>query len=109
MSVNSDGIILDSNNAEIQDDPTVAAIVAAHDPTDFEQLRQDTAESKAEQVPGWATWTEAEALDWVATNVEPELSSIAPKTLQMLSSMARLIIVLRDRAMPGLRGQQADD
>ena len=107
---NSNGLVwaLDGET-EIQDEPAVAAIVAAHDPTDFEQIRQEGAESKASQVPGWATWTEAEALAWIADNAEAELAGSAPKTLQMLKAMARLIIVLRDRTMPGLRGHQSDE
>ena len=45
-----------------QDDlDTAQAVIDAHDATDYEAIRQAQADTDAANIPGWASWTEAEA------------------------------------------------
>lgn len=55
------------------------------------------AEQAAQQIPGWATWDEQRALDWVENNVT-DLASAK----QAISALARMVIHLRDAQWPGL-------
>lgn len=81
---------------------TVDNTVAAHDHTQL-TLRQQaiaraaTAPDRVEAIPGWALWTEQEALDYIDINVTDLASA---KTV--LKAMARLLVALRDAQWPGL-------
>ena len=84
------------------------AIVEAHDPTakTAEQLAAErtaavraAADSQAAAVPGWATWTEQQAVDYINTNV----TDLA-KAKTVLVAMARMMVALRNAQWPGLEG-----
>jgi hypothetical protein len=66
-------------------------------PADVERARQEEAGDHAADIPGWATWTEAEATAWIDANVIDLASAKAA-----LTAMARLIVALRNKAWPGL-------
>jgi hypothetical protein len=108
VSVNSDGVILNSAGAEIQGEQAPAAVVATHDPTDYEKARSDGAEGAARTVNGWATMTEADAIAWIDDNLGPELLADFPKTLAAIKIIARMLIALIGKTFPGIRGQQPD-
>ena len=74
---------------QIADEMDTAAILAG-------------AKTQVQNIPGWASWDEQTADDWITANVEPELSS-APATLQALRAMARLLIALRNEIYPDLQ------
>ncbi len=61
------------------------------DSVTVEQLPNERARDEFEGFPGWATWTGAEAADWIEDNVT-DLESA--KTA--LTAMARAIVALRD-------------
>ena len=90
-------------------------------------LVQDGAEAQAGNIPNWATWTEAQALAWLQTNVVdildavPDIEGLTPTawtnnsqnivgqfqdviTTQttVIISLARMIIALRNKSFPGL-------
>lgn len=83
----------------------IEAAIAAHTPdplyfpADVERARQAESGEVAAGVPGWATWTEAEATAWIDANVTDLASAKVA-----LTAMARLIVALRNRAWPGLEG-----
>ena len=77
----------------------------------------------AQNIPNWATYTEAEALAWMQTNIGTPLATVIPPnpmTVQQIravlvvlqntmnsqyqaeQSMARMIIALRDKTWPNL-------
>ena len=81
-----------------QDDlDTAQAVIDAHDATDYEAIRQAQADTDAANIPGWASWTEAEATAWVDANV----SNIA-SAKTALKAMARMIVALCNKQWPGL-------
>lgn len=82
-----------------QDKATIQSEIDAHDPTDYEALRQEQAESDAAAIPGYASWTEQEMLDYIEANVTNLASA---KTV--LKAMGRMIVALRNKAWPGLEG-----
>ena len=67
---------------------TVLVIIEAHDGVDDIQERMDN-------IPGWATWTEAEALEWFTTNIDPLNIPAEVKTL--LKAYGRMLLAIRDR------------
>lgn len=101
VGCNSDGLVTWANGVI----PTQGqidqanAIIAVHDPIDYVALVQAGAESQAEAIPGWATWTEAEALDYINTNVVD-----LPSALIVLRAMARMLVALRNNTWPRLEG-----
>ena len=62
------------------------------------------ADAQARDIPGWASWTEAEVLDWLTANVAPEIEGLAPKTYAAIRAMARMIVALRNKTWPQLEG-----
>ena len=98
------GVVWDvDGNTEIQDQPEVAAVIAAHDPTDYVQQRQESAEGAIKDIPNWATWTEAEALAYIDANVVDLASAIV-----VLRAFARLLVALRNKTFPGIPGLEPD-
>jgi hypothetical protein len=55
----------------------------------------DNIEERVKNIPGWATWTEAEALEWFQTNIQP--LNIPADVKVLLKSYGRMILALRDR------------
>lgn len=87
------------------------------------ETRKSAARLSAKNIPNWATWTEAQALAWIQTNIENPLAAPIPanpmsvqqiravlvslvavlNTIRlMLIAMAKLIIALRDEIWPDL-------
>ena len=79
------------------------AIIAAHDPTDYEAIRSDTAYQGFMDSVAFADWTAEELATWVQANVNDLASAKAT-----LVKMAWAIGKLADRAFPQRRGQQPD-
>jgi len=59
----------------------------------------DSAETDIENIPGWASWTEAQAVAWIEANVTDLASAKAA-----LTAMARLLVALRNKQFPELEG-----
>jgi len=81
-----------------------------------------------ENIPGWATWTEAEALAWATTNLVDQVTALAAvlpvanlteandalaeiyATLDKLvvaqQAQARMLIAIRNKLWPDLEGSQ---
>jgi len=90
-------------------------------------IKEQESEGKAAAIPGWATWTEQEAVAWYAENVTnlidaiPDIDSlsntaytsnakaiasqmqdiIAAQAL-VIGNMARMLLALRDKSWPNL-------
>ena len=64
-----------------------------------EEARQEQADTDAANIPGWASWTEEQVLDWIDDNVTDLASA---KTA--LTAMARMLVALRNKTWPGLEG-----
>jgi len=60
-----------------------------------------SADSNSAAIPGWATWTEAEALDWLDANVTDLASAVTA-----LKALARMVVALRNKTWPYLEGAQ---
>lgn len=83
-------ILFVDESAEPQYLDTVNAVIAAHDGID--DIKQ-----RLESVPGWATWTEAQALAWFTANIDTLNIPADVKTL--LKVYGRMILVLRDKVL----------
>jgi hypothetical protein len=82
------------------------SIVAEHDPTQLSNAElQAEAEGErvaraldaARAIPGWATFSEAEAVEWIDTHITD-----LPTAKQALRAYAQLLIAIRDRLWPAL-------
>lgn len=78
------------------------AVIDAHDPAQLTAQQAalaaaETAPERAQAIPGWALWDEAQAVDYIDTNVTDLASA---KTV--LVAMARLLVAQRDALWPGL-------
>lgn len=96
--VYEDVIIDYAPEATAQDEIDAEAIKAAHDPTDYEAIVKAGADAQAANIPGWASWTEQETLDWIEANVT-DLASAK----QALKAMSRMIVALRNKTWPELQ------
>ena len=98
-------------------------------PADRERFVAEQAGGKAQEIPGWATWTEDEALAWYSEHVDtligaiPDIDKltavqfrdnaqaisaqfqdiIAAQAL-VIRNLARMVIALRNKTWPGLEG-----
>lgn len=61
-----------------------------------EVLRKKSDDS-ARNIPGWAKWSEQEALDYIEQNVTDLKSAKV-----VLKAMARMILALRDKSFPNI-------
>jgi hypothetical protein len=116
------------------DSGAIDAVVQAHDPSvqfDWEvaQQRQEQAESDAATIPGWASWTEGEALAWMDANLKALLDAVPnvdgltadqyrnnaqsidaqwqdvfAAQQQVIRALVRLVIALRNDTWPRLEG-----
>lgn len=75
---------------------TVNADIAADATLD---ARQAGAKAQAQAIPNWATWTEAQVIDYITTNVTDLASA---KTV--LIAMGRMLVALRNQQWPDLEG-----
>lgn len=100
-------LLVDENQA-----PQAQAVVDAHDGVDTVGQRFEAAEGQVRAIPGWATWSEAEALDWWTTNLsDAQVDAVAnladakvilKRQNTAIRAMARMLIAMRDRLWPGL-------
>jgi len=67
--------------------------------TDLDKQVTAEAEVAVQNIPGWASWTEAETLAYIESEVVDLASA---KTV--LKAMARMVIALRNKAWPHLEG-----
>jgi len=92
-------------------------------------IREEEAESKASAIPGWATWTEQEALDWYTVNVmdlidaipdigsmtntaytnnakaiAAQMQSIITAQSLVIQNMARMLLAVRNKLWSNLEG-----
>lgn len=72
----------------------------------------ENAEAQAAAIPQWASWTEAQALDWHNTNITTQLPvanlTAANTVLQKLDAenraLIRMVLALRNKIWPNLQG-----
>lgn len=98
-----DAIIQYAPEATAQDMTAAEAIKATHIAKDTSAIA-DSAKDAVTNIPGWASWTEQQVLDWITVNVQPEIGVLAPDTYIMLRAMARLLVALRNKQWPSLQG-----
>ena len=77
---------------------TLEEILAAHDPVDAQKEVEESSITAAKSIPGWATWDEAKALDYIESEVIDLKSAKV-----VLAAMARLLIALRNKQWPDLQ------
>lgn len=90
----------------------VQAVVDAHDGVDTASQRAEAADDDLRAIPGWATWTEAQALAWWTTNLaDTQVDAVAnladakalmKKQNAAIKSMVRMLIAMRNRMFPQL-------
>ena len=80
--------------------PTIETVIEAHDGIDDVAVLVQDAEDRVRSIPGWATWTEAQALEWFTDNIEPLNIPAEVKTL--LFAYGRVLLALRDKTWPEL-------
>lgn len=91
------------DNAPADIEQQFDAVLAAHNPdalTPEQQAAADaaTAPDRVRAIPGWALWSEDQAVDWIAANV----TNLASAKVA-LTAMARMLVALRDAQWPTLR------
>ena len=115
---NSDGKVWDPQGNEIQNRADVAAVVAAHNPSNWALIeqrsasRQIAAKGIARSIPNWATWSQQDWATWRDANVSAtQINAIANlsdakamlnKMAVILDSLAKMEIALRDQIWPDL-------
>jgi len=120
------GIILDLDGHEIQTRADIVEIMAAYAIINAGNIRRDNARSNAKAIPSWSSWTEAETLAWIDTNIGTPLSSgranlpatltlatartaittlisIMDKMLVVLIALARMVVAMRNQIWPDLQ------
>jgi len=81
----------------------INAVIDAHDGIDDVAILEADAQARMKNIPGWATWDEAQALDWFNANIEPLNIPADVKTL--LLAYGRVLLALRDRTWPELNNE----
>lgn len=90
-----------------EEQATVAALIAAHDPDNLtpDQLAAaateavaSAAEGQVRAIPNWATWTEAQTVNYITANVTDLASAKV-----VLVAMARMLVALRNKSWPNLQ------
>jgi len=115
-----DGVLYYNGNPVMVNPPGSAWLAA---------IREEEAESKASAIPGWATWTEQEALDWYTVNVmdlidaipdigsmtntaytnnakaiAAQMQSIITAQSLVIQNMARMLLAVRNKLWSNLEG-----
>ena len=93
---NSKGVVWDLDGVtEIQERPDVAAVIASHNPElDLEELRNEikrVASLDLKNTPNWATWTIAEATDYINNN-----TANMNEARVIIVALTKMVFVLRD-------------
>jgi hypothetical protein len=78
----------------------VQAAIDAHVARDWHAVEQ-SAEDDIRSIPGWSTWTEAEALAWFDSNI-----TVTGPERALLRANLRLSIAMRNKLFPRLEGSQ---
>ncbi len=100
---NAQGIVWDLMGNEIQNQPNVAAVIAAHDASAWmfreerDRVRIANAEDEARLAVQLRTLTPQQAVDYIETNVLD-----LPSAKSVLKIMARMLIAMRNRIFPDL-------
>jgi len=125
-----DGLVVDR---EVE----IKAIIDAHMPNPLyfpeDRMRQaeQSAEDDAATIPGWATWTKAEAAAWYDEHVTnlvdaiPDVDGLTPTTFQnkaqtivaqmqdiavaqttVIHNLARMVLAMRNKLWPNLEGSE---
>jgi len=90
-----------------ENEAAIQAVIDAHVPTDIYTVEDQHRQTKSNagvavgNIPGWTTWDEQQALDWIDTDVT-DLDSAK----QALSAMARMIVAMRNKLWPELQDLQ---
>lgn len=71
----------------------------ADDALDAVNQVKQSAKTQALNIPAWADWTEAQAQDYIETNVTTLASAKV-----VLKAMARMLVALRNETWPDLQG-----
>lgn len=82
---------------------------------DPQRARQEGAEGAVRNIPGWATWNEAEALAWLNNNLSDaqvdlvanlaDARALMKKQNTAIKAMAQMLIALRNHSFPGLEDE----
>ena len=98
---NSQGVVWDDDNNEIQDRADVVAVLKAHDPIDYSAVNQAArlilAKDAVKAIPSWAKWTEEESLSWVQANISTPLADARaslPATLTLATVRVAFFVLL---------------
>lgn len=83
----------------------ITAIVDAHDSSGLSTIERHnavraSAEADFVNLPGFSRWTHAEWDDHVDTELEPEIGTVAPKTLNAIRQEGHAIIAIRNALWP---------
>lgn len=106
VSQRKDVLVVHVESATAEEQDAIVDAVLAHDPTTRTPRQQKeanaitkraAAEGSAENIPGWATWDEQQATDWITNNVTDLASA---KTA--LLAITRMVVALRDAQWPNL-------
>lgn len=84
--------------AQIIDDHDYTQLTASQIAEIAENQVSTSADTLAANIPGWATWTEQETLDYITNNVTDLASAKV-----VLLAMARLLVALRNKTWPNLQ------
>jgi hypothetical protein len=121
-------------NGDITNRADVAALIAANDAYTVTFLakeaaaiaRQQAARAHAKAIPSWSSWTEAEILSWIETNIGSPLTTgranlpatltlattriiflaildILDKMQIVLIALARMVVAMRNQTWPDLQ------
>lgn len=113
-----DGLVLEIWNEQrygpLPDDATLAQraadraarLQAQADKQAQQQQVALNAKITAAGLPGWASWTVAEAEAWLVANVEPEIAVDHPKTYQALGALVKMVLALRNAVWADLEGSE---
>lgn len=80
--------------------PTIEAVIEAHDGIDDIRVLKDDAITQIKNLPGWATWTYQDGLDWYNTEIVP--LSIPNSIKAFIRASIIMHIATRDNLWPEL-------
>ena len=125
---NGSGIGVDAIDVDEQQAAAAQTVIDDHDHTQLtaeqqaeagraaleaaDVAKQEAAKVGAKNIPGWALWTEQEALDWLAArlsdaqvdalNVPAAAKQLLKDQNTVLRALVRMVVALRDHSWPDL-------
>ena len=110
----------------LTDGQTVILEDILHPPTETElaaRLREEVSRDNAKAIPYWVSWSEVEALTWLAENIGAPLDTPIPETITLTNirptligivnvmkkqyeveqAQTRMLIAIRDKTWPDLQ------